>query len=175
MAEQKTGAAAEYLARIADIEPETVTFTLNVSGAKQTFVKPTVFGAIFGAGELPAAAADEAAAAWREDGIGVIPEDEQRQPSATEKEKADIAAGKKALEIRNRVFSESVSPKIVDHKPRNDNELHWSSYLKPDLEQIYKWVAAYGDAGIMLAMFPERREQRPLASLSRKKQRTKTK
>lgn len=169
--EKKTGAATSYLDAIANLKLEIIT-VYPEPGIAMKRIKPTAFGAIFDVGDLPMDAAGMASASWAEQGVGALPDSTDDSPDAGAAEKAQVEALKKALEVRDRVFSNSVEPKIVNHPPTNDNEIHWKQIPPAHLEYLYKYEASFGSAAIMAAMFPEEPGQGAyLGSHSKKRRR----
>lgn len=131
------------------------------SGDIYTFKKPSKLSMLFGLGELPQFAASEAVGKWTEDGI----------IKGVENGDADvIKLAQAAFNIRDKVLDLSVSPKIVVGKAdEKKNELSTDVIPDDDLTYLFRWVQAGGDTSLMLNTFPEKSQQRSMASASRKK------
>lgn len=160
-------AAEKYKGQIANREAVVVDVKLP-SGFVFKFEKPSRFAMLFRAGQLPQAAASDAVAAWQE--LGLI-DDEQ----VTEQEIKQIDLANTMLSLRNRVLELSREPKLVVGLAMRPNELSTDDVADEDLEYLFKWVSAGGDASVMLAMFPKGPGQDVMASASRKTQRHKAK
>lgn len=166
MSEQTQSAAGRYRQMMASRQPVIINVTAP-SGFVFKRIKPSNFAIIFDAGELPQTAASEAAEEWQKDGL--LPPDASEAASDTEK------AARKALEIRDRVLSNSVDPKIVLGDPQNKSEISYAEVDPEDLAFLYKFEASRGEYSVMLAMFPQPAEQRVMAGIDSKKLRKTTK
>lgn len=157
-------ATSEYRGRTAEQPaPEIVDVTVP-SGFVFKFRKPSAFSMLFTMGELPVAAANAAAEAWREAGV-VDPASQASAPLAAPAQKmAEIA-----FRIRDRVLELSYDPKLVVGAARSARELSTEDLSDVDLEYLFKWVSAGGNASAMLAMFPAGSRKDSLASANRPK------
>lgn len=137
------------------------------SGFVFKFEKPSKFSMLFAAGSLPQSAVAEAVSAWEKDGV-FTPTD------AEGGESNQLKLIKTALDMRDRVLRLSHLPKLVVGPAKDESELSTDDVADEDLEFLFRWVAAGGEAS-QLSTFPGGSQQRPLASASRKKQRVKAK
>ncbi len=144
-------AAVSYKEFIANRQPEIIEVKAP-SGFVFKRVKPSNFAILFEAGELPIAAAAEAAESWAAQGISIAESDETQSQQMTQK------VMEEALAATERVYTNSVEPKIVKGKAQNNNEISWRDLDKDDLAYLYKYERSWGDPSVMAGMFPERPE-----------------
>lgn len=160
------GAGARYKANIAKKKKQSqLVDVIAPSGEVFVFEKPSKFKMLFGAGQLPQTAANDAVEKWRDDGLMGDEEGEQ------DNRKQLINA---AFSVRDRVLRLSHTPKLVVGPAQNDNELSTEDVDDDDLDYLFKWVAAGGEVSAMLGNFPGGSQPSPMASASRKKQRITT-
>jgi hypothetical protein len=152
---------------LANIKPETV-IVKAPSGLFYERIKPTAVASIFDLAELPQSAASAAKEEWLKQGVGTLDADDADGTKSEEVESKNV---KKAIEIRNRVCSNSVNPKITMSENPAPEEFHWSRIPAKDLEFLFQYETARGDASAMLAMFSERPESSPFLGSHSKKQR----
>lgn len=116
------------------------------SGFVFVMQKPGKMGMLFGVGQLPIAAASRAVEAWQRDGVI----DETNVETDDGLKLFDLA-----IRIRDRVLALSHSPKlVVGPADASKNELSTDNVLDIDLDYLFRWVQAGGDASKMLGNFP---------------------
>ncbi len=148
-------------------EVEIVTLTGAPSGFPYQFTKPSKFALLFGMGQLPQFAASEAVGKWTEEGI---------VQGITEGDADTLKLAQVAFTTRDRVLALSYSPKwVVGPANVAHDEISTDDIPDDDLTYAFRWVQAGGDESLMLSTFPQGSQQRPLASASRSKVRTKAK
>ncbi len=164
MSEEKRTAAEKYRQMLDRKPPQTVLVTAP-SGFVFKRIKPSTFAILFDAGELPTAAADEAAVEWQKNGLDIgtvgTPAD------LSEKQKEDAA--RKALAARDRVITNSVEPKLVIGATQNENEISVFDLDPEDLSFLWQYEVSRGDDAVRLAMFPEGLEQRVISGIDSQK------
>jgi hypothetical protein len=156
---QKT-AAQILLEKLAKREREIVD-VVPEEGFVYKFYKPNTAGILIG-GELPTSAADKAAEAWAEAGVGEKLTDEEIEKLKAEQTKAEkereLEQQNKRVEVRReRLMEFSYSPKIIIGIP-NPAEDEMGFHQIPDnhLEYLFAWITAGGSQAAMLEMFPEK-------------------
>ena len=137
-------------------------------GSVALFEKPSKFGMVFGMGTLPQQAASDAVEAWQEEGVMKVPD------TTAPADQSELM--KTVFGLRDKVLKLSRTPKLVVGTANEANG-EMSTDDAPDccLDTWFKWVAAGGDASVMLAMFPAGQRPDAMASRSRRKVRTKAK
>lgn len=137
------------------------------SGNTFLFHKPSKFAVLFTAGNLPQMATSQAVEEWAKE--GVIPEGVNGVGIAPADQQTLI---KTVFELRDKVLKLCVSPKMVIGKAQ-EGEVSTDDIADEDLEYLFKWVAAGGDAAAMAAMFPQGAFAGPVVRPNRKARRTK--
>lgn len=159
----KNGMSAieRYRTHIESREAEIVDVTVP-SGFVFQFKKPSKFSLLFQMGNLPASTVNDAVEAWQKDGIIDV---------SKEQGLGQLKLVQTVLNLRDKVLDLSHNPKIVIGPASGPDQISTDDVSDEDLEYLFKWVSAGGDASSMLAMFPARSQPSSLASSSRKKQR----
>jgi hypothetical protein len=164
MAQAKTQKAVSYKEFIKSQEKTQELVDVKVpSGFVFKFEKPSKFSMLFAAGQLPLSATNKAVAKWQEGGVleesgGAVTEDQAQLVKA-------------AFMIRDKVLKLSHTPKLVVGEAHGDNELSTDDIADEDLDYLFKWVAAGGEASAMLGTFPRRSKPDALASAGGKNKR----
>lgn len=166
MTNESMSAAERYRAQTADKQAVLVDVTVP-SGFVFKFEKPSKYSMLFTMGSLPVSAVNGAVESWKKDGVTT------EESSATAKAQDKII--QTVMSLRDKVIELSKEPKLVVGRATNDNEISTDDIADDDLEYLFKWVTAGGDAGVMLAMFPQGSPTNSLASANRPKQRAKAK
>jgi hypothetical protein len=149
--------AAKLETQIVDVKGPT--------GFVYRFKKPSKFASLFIAGKLPQTAGSLAVEEWAKAGL------EMGEADSEELTPDQVHLIKSAFEVRDRVLELSYDPKFVIGEAKNPNEISTDEVPDPDLEYLYKWVAAGGEMSAMLGTFLKGSQPGALASASRKKQR----
>jgi uncharacterized glyoxalase superfamily protein PhnB len=164
MAQAKTQKAVSYKEFIKSQEKAQELVDVKVpSGFVFKFEKPSKFSMLFAAGQLPLSATNKAVAKWQEEGVleeggGAVTEDQAQLVKA-------------AFMIRDKVLKLSHTPKLVVGEAQNETELSTDDIADEDLDYLFKWVAAGGEASAMLGTFPGRSKPDTLASAGGKNKR----
>jgi hypothetical protein len=164
MAQAKTQKAISYKEFIKSQEKAQELVDVKVpSGFVFKFEKPSKFSMLFAAGQLPLSATNKAVAKWQEEGVleeggGAVTEDQAQLVKA-------------AFMIRDKVLKLSHTPKLVVGEAQNETELSTDDIADEDLDYLFKWVAAGGEASAMLGTFPGRSKPDTLASAGGKNKR----
>jgi uncharacterized glyoxalase superfamily protein PhnB len=164
MAQAKTQKAVSYKEFIKSQEKAQELVDVKVpSGFVFKFEKPSKFSMLFAAGQLPLSATNKAVAKWQEEGVleeggGAVTEDQAQLVKA-------------AFMIRDKVLKLSHTPKLVVGEAQNETELSTDDIADEDLDYLFKWVAAGGEASAMLGTFPGRSKPNALASAGGKNKR----
>lgn len=181
MSETKTG-AAQFRELTKDRERKIIDVNAP-SGMIYRRYAPSTYTLLFEDETMPQNATSAALEEWSNQGIDLLGEEVKTESPDTESpdtespEKIDPAKRAlmiKAMNIRDRVLTNSYSPKLVLGEAQNEDELSVQEVLDKapeDIDFLYKFEAAGGQKSVMLKMFPEGSGSGALASASRKKQR----
>jgi uncharacterized glyoxalase superfamily protein PhnB len=163
MAQAKTQKAVSYTEFIKSQEKAQELVDVKVpSGFVFKFEKPSKFSMLFAAGQLPLSATNKAVAKWQEGGV-------LEESGAVTEDQAQLV--KAAFMIRDKVLKLSHTPKLVVGEAQNETELSTDDIADEDLDYLFKWVAAGGEASAMLGTFPGRSKPDTLASAGGKNKR----
>jgi hypothetical protein len=130
------------------------------SGNVFLFEKPSKFGMLFSAGQLPVTAANAAVESWQKDGL---------LDDTTESQTDQLKLVKTVMDLRDKILKLSHTPKLVVGYTERPGELSTDDVTDEDLEYLFKWVSAGGDVSVMLTMFPGGSQPSTLAVASRRK------
>ncbi len=158
--------AAKYRQQIKDAQAEIVD-VIAPSGFCFQFEKPSKFGMLFGMGNMPTSAASKAVESWQKDGVLEVAADGKQDT---------MQLFEMALRIKDRVLRLSYSPKIVIGKAdESKDELSADDIAPVDLEYLFNWVSAGGEASAMLGNFPRGSQPSVVAKPNRKARRAASK
>jgi hypothetical protein len=166
MGNEKMSAVEKYRAQIAQKEAVLVDVTVP-SGFVFKFKKPSRYGMLFTMGSLPTSAVSTAVEAWEKEGLKLGEGSDDLAKVSKMSKVIDTV-----MNLRDKVIDLSAEPKLVIGPAKNENEISTDDVDDEDLEYLFQWVSAGGDASVMLAMFPKRSRANSLASANRPKQRS---